>query len=46
MNITPELINLIEEIKNGRTHGASQLTRQAVKVLKIASSYILGLGFP
>ena len=37
MNITPELINLIEEIKNDRTHGASQLARQAVKVLKIAA---------
>ncbi len=37
MNITLELINLIEEIKNDRTHGASQLARQAVKVLKIAA---------
>ena len=37
MNISPEIISLIEEIKNDRIHGASQLARQAVKVLKIAA---------
>ena len=46
MSISPEIISLIEEIRGDRTHGASQLARQAVRVLKIASSYILGLGFP
>jgi len=37
MNISPEVISLIDEIKNDKTHGASQLARQAVKVLKIAA---------
>ncbi len=37
MSISPEIVSLIEEIKNDRTHGASQLARQAAKVLKIAS---------
>ena len=37
MNTTPEIISLIDEIKNNRTHGASQLARQAVKVLKVAA---------
>lgn len=37
MNISAEIISLIEEIKNDRTHGASQLARQAVKVLKVAA---------
>jgi len=46
MSISPEIISLIEEIKGDRTHGDSQLARQAARVLKIASSYILGLGFP
>ena len=37
MNINPEIINLIDEIKNDRTHGASQLARQAAGVLKVAA---------
>ena len=37
MNITPEIINLIDEIKNDKTHGASQLARQAASVLKVAA---------
>ena len=37
MNISPEIINLIDEIKNDKTHGASELARQAVKVLKTAA---------
>jgi eIF-2B alpha/beta/delta-like uncharacterized protein len=37
MNISPEIIGLIDEIKNDRTHGASQLARQAVEVLKLAA---------
>jgi len=37
MNISPEIISLIEEIRNDRTHGASQLARQAVRILKIAA---------
>jgi len=37
MNISPEITQLIEEIKNDRTHGASQLARQAVTVLKLAA---------
>ena len=39
MNISPEIISLIDEIKNDRTHGASQLARQAAKVLKIAAEH-------
>jgi len=37
MNSSAEIISLIEKIKDDRTHGASQLARQAVGVLKIAS---------
>ena len=37
INISPEIISLIEEIRNDKIHGASQLARQAVKVLKIAA---------
>ena len=39
MNISPEIISLIDEIRNDKTHGASQLARQAVKVLRIAAEY-------
>ena len=39
MNISPEIISLIEEIRNDKTHGASQLARQAVDVLKIAAGH-------
>lgn len=39
MNISPEIISLIDEIKNDRTHGASQLARQAVGVLKLAAEH-------
>jgi len=37
MSINPEIISLIDEIRNNKTHGASQLARQAVEVLKIAT---------
>ena len=37
VNISPEIISLIEEIRDDKTHGASQLARQAVDVLKIAA---------
>ncbi len=37
VNISPEIISLIDEIRNDRIHGASQLARQAVNVLKIAA---------
>ena len=37
MNINPEIIKLIDEIRNDKTHGASQLARQAVEVLKITA---------
>ena len=37
MNISPEIISLIDEIKGDKTHGASQLARQAVSVLKLAA---------
>ncbi len=36
MNISPEIISLLDEIRQDKTHGASQLARQAVKVLKVA----------
>ena len=36
MNISPEIINLIDEVRDDKTHGASQLARQAVGVLKVA----------
>ncbi len=37
MTISPEITSLIEEIKNDRTHGASQLARQAIAVIKVAA---------
>jgi len=37
MNVSPEIISLIDEIKNDKTHGASQLARQAASVLKVAA---------
>lgn len=37
MNISPEIISLIDEIRNDKIHGASQLARQAVAVLKSAA---------
>jgi translation initiation factor eIF-2B subunit delta len=39
MSISPEIISLIEEIKNNKTHGASQLARQAAEVLKVIAEY-------
>ncbi|MCK4368853.1 MAG: S-methyl-5-thioribose-1-phosphate isomerase [Dehalococcoidales bacterium] len=39
VNINPEIISLIDEIKNDKTHGASQLARQAVGVLKLAAEH-------
>jgi len=35
MNISPEIISLIEEIRNDKTHGASQLARQAAEILGV-----------
>jgi len=37
MSISAEIISLIEEIKSDKVHGASQLARQAVEVLKMAA---------
>jgi translation initiation factor 2B subunit (eIF-2B alpha/beta/delta family) len=37
VNITPEITSLIDEIKNDKVHGASQLARQAMKVLETAA---------
>ena len=37
MNISPEIISLIDEIRNDKIHGASQLARQAANVLKTAA---------
>ena len=37
MSISPEIISLIDEIRNDKTHGASQLARQAASVLKVAA---------
>jgi len=37
MNTTPEIINLIDGIRNDKTHGASQLARQAVEILKVTA---------
>ncbi|MBA7665570.1 Methylthioribose-1-phosphate isomerase [subsurface metagenome] len=34
MNISPEIISLIDEIKDDKNHGASQLARQAARVLR------------
>ncbi len=39
VNISPEIISLIDEIRNDKIHGASQLARQAVKVLKLAAEH-------
>ena len=39
MNISPEIASLIEEIKSDKVHGASQLARQAVGVLKLAAEH-------
>jgi len=37
MSISPDIISLIDEIREDRTHGASQLARQAAGVLKVAA---------
>jgi len=37
MNINPEIANLIDGIRNDKTHGASQLARQAAETLKISA---------
>ena len=39
MNISPEVISLIDEVKNDKTHGASQLARQAISVLKVTAEH-------
>jgi translation initiation factor 2B subunit (eIF-2B alpha/beta/delta family) len=37
MDITPAIMNLIDEIRNDKVHGASQLARQSAKVLKMTA---------
>ena len=37
MNISPEITNLIDKVRDDKTHGASQLARQAVGVLKVTA---------
>lgn len=37
VDISPEITSLIEQIKNDKIHGASQLARQAINVLKTAA---------
>ena len=37
VSISPEIISLMDEIRNDKIHGASQLARQAVNVLKVAA---------
>ena len=37
MTISPEIDELVEEIKQDRTHGASELARQAMTALKTAA---------
>ena len=37
MNISTEITSLIDEIRDDKTHGASQLARRAVEVLKVAA---------
>ena len=37
MKISPEVLGLIDEIRHDRIHGASELARQAVNVLKTAA---------
>jgi len=37
MSISPEITSLIDEIRNDKVHGASELARQAAKVLKVAA---------
>lgn len=39
MNISPKISRLIDEIKNDKTQGASQLARQAMAVLKVAAEH-------
>lgn len=39
MKISPEIASLIDEIRNDRVHGASQLARQAVQVLKAVAEH-------
>jgi len=39
MNISPDILNLIDDIKKDKIHGASQLARQAVGVLKTAAEH-------
>lgn len=37
MDISPEILGLIDEVRNDKTRGASQLARRAAEVLKIAA---------
>lgn len=37
MRVSPKVIRLIDEIRNDKVHGASELARQAARVLKVAA---------
>jgi len=37
MNISPDIFSLIKDIRNNKTHGASELARQAVDVMRMAA---------
>ncbi len=39
MSISQEISRLIDAVKNDRTHGASELARQAANVLKVAAEH-------
>lgn len=39
MKISPEITSLIDEVRNDRVHGASQLARQAAQVLKTLAEH-------
>ena len=39
MNISPEIIALIDGIRNDKTHGASQLARQAAEIMKLSAEH-------
>ncbi|MDD5039063.1 MAG: translation initiation factor eIF-2B [Dehalococcoidales bacterium] len=39
MDISPEIIGLIDAIRNDKTRGASELARQSIEVLKLAAKH-------
>ena len=39
MSISPEILSLIDKIRDDRVHGASQLARQAAKVLRVTAEH-------